>query len=203
MNNVTITGNGPFDTSLRMSSVEIAELMKKRHDHVMRDIKELIDKKAISLPNFGESTYKNERGKEYPMYELDFESSMVLITGYDPKRRAIVIRRWMDLETGAATPLGVVGNMISVNRDYFASVLKNTNLLEENNALLKILLEEAKNKIPKRKNFTPEEDEKVMELRSQGQSHREIGLKLGRKPGSIRSCLRRLRKAGIYKEAGA
>jgi hypothetical protein len=45
---------------------------------------------------------------------------------------------------------------------------------------------------PTRKNFTAEEDAWVMELRSQGLSHRLIGLRIGRKTTSVKSCLNRL-----------
>ncbi len=76
-----------------MSSLDIAETMEKRHDLVLRDIRKLIDEEAISLLKTEESTYTSDRGKEYPMYILDFESTMTLITGYDAKRRALVIRR--------------------------------------------------------------------------------------------------------------
>ena len=41
-----------------MSSREIAELTGKRHDHVLRDIRDLIKQGAIGLSNFGESSYK-------------------------------------------------------------------------------------------------------------------------------------------------
>jgi len=92
------------DMKRTMTSIEIADIAGKRHDHVMRDVKDLIDRGAISLPNFGESTYKNNRGKEYPMYDLDFKATMVLITGYDHKRRSIVVDRWIALETGQAQP---------------------------------------------------------------------------------------------------
>ncbi len=33
----------------------------------------------ISLSSFGHSTYKNDRGKEYPMYLLDFKATMTFI----------------------------------------------------------------------------------------------------------------------------
>lgn len=39
----------------KMSSREIAELTEKRHDHVLRDIRKLIDEGAIGAPNFGDS----------------------------------------------------------------------------------------------------------------------------------------------------
>lgn len=104
MNDITTQGNTPFNPSLRMSSLEIAELMEKQHAHVLRDIRELIDQEAIGLSSFGESSYINEQNKNQPMYTIDFEASMVLITGYDATRRAAVIKRWMALERGEAVP---------------------------------------------------------------------------------------------------
>lgn len=104
MNNITTTGNGPFNPSLKMSSVEIAELMDKQHLHVLRDIRILIEEGAIGESNFGLSSYTSEQNKELPMYNLDFDATMLLVTGYDPKRRMLVIKRWRQLETGEALP---------------------------------------------------------------------------------------------------
>lgn len=56
-----------------ISSVEVAEMIGKRHDNLLADIREYI--KEFSLLNFKErdyfivSTYKN-RGKEYPCYDV-------------------------------------------------------------------------------------------------------------------------------------
>lgn len=94
----------PFNPDDRMSSKEIAELMEKRHDHVMRDIKTLVRDGAIGRPNYGESSYTNSQNKKQPMYELDFQATMTLITGYDAKRRSLVINRWIKLETGTVEP---------------------------------------------------------------------------------------------------
>ena len=96
------------DASKKMSSREIAELMEKRHDHVLRDIKSLIDQGAICAPSFGETSIgvpgPNGGTRKTPVYLLDFDATMTLITGYDAKRRAMIIKRWRELETGAATP---------------------------------------------------------------------------------------------------
>jgi len=100
MNELTVqNGDGR-----RMTSIEVAELTGKRHDHVMRDVKVLIEQGAIGLPNFGESVFTNSQNKEFPMYSLDFKASMVLVTGYDAVKRAAVIDRWVALETGEAKP---------------------------------------------------------------------------------------------------
>ena len=92
------------NTTEKMTSKEIAELTGKQHAHVMRDIREHIEAGAIGRSNFGESSYLNEQNKSQPMYELDFEATMIVVTGYDVNRRAAVIRRWKALEEGTATP---------------------------------------------------------------------------------------------------
>ena len=88
----------------KMSSREVANLMGKHHSHVLRDIKSLISQEAINESNFGLVEYMDAKGEVRPEYLLDFDATMTLITGYDAKRRAIVIKRWRELETGVATP---------------------------------------------------------------------------------------------------
>lgn len=100
MNKLTILENA----KQVMTSREIAELMEKEHKHVLRDIKELLESYAINQSNFKLVEYVAGNGQKQPMYELDFEATMTLITGYDAKRRAIVIKRWKELETGEAFP---------------------------------------------------------------------------------------------------
>ena len=61
----------------------IAEIFEKRHDHILRDIRELLKtcSKEFSLPNFEESTYK-VRGKEYPCYNLTKDGFTMLAMGF-------------------------------------------------------------------------------------------------------------------------
>lgn len=94
-----------INTTQTMSSLEIAEIMDKQHKHVMRDIKQLILDEAIDGSRFGLVTYKDKKGEFRPMFNLDFQATMTLITGYDAKRRAMVIDRWIKLETGQAATM--------------------------------------------------------------------------------------------------
>lgn len=89
----------------RMSTREIAELTGKEHKHVLRDVRNLIEQGAIDRSNFGPISYRDSYGREQEAYELDFDATMTLITGYDAVLRAKVITRWRELETGEATPL--------------------------------------------------------------------------------------------------
>lgn len=98
MNAVMATGKA----GSKMSSLEIAETMDKKHFNVMRDIKSLIDQGAIGALNFELSSYTTDQNKQAPLYFLDFDATMTLITGYDAKRRSVVIKRWRELETGIA-----------------------------------------------------------------------------------------------------
>lgn len=55
-----------------ISSIEVAEMVGKGHDKLLRDIRTYIEQLSLSKIGesdfFTESTYKNERGKEYPCY---------------------------------------------------------------------------------------------------------------------------------------
>lgn len=81
-----------------MSSVEIAELTGKRHDHVMRDIRNMLNDIGIGLPTFG-GTYLDVQGKSQPCFHLPHDETICLLTGYDAKARMAVIKRWKELES--------------------------------------------------------------------------------------------------------
>jgi phage regulator Rha-like protein len=106
---------------IRMTSVEIAKLTEKKHKHVLRDIEIIIEdenneeiKEVIARPKFGtgntyendsdqnlsiiKTFYKDKNNQPRSMYELDYESTMILISGYSLKLRKRIIRRWIELE---------------------------------------------------------------------------------------------------------
>lgn len=88
-----------------MSSREIAELTGKRHADVMRDIRALLDalKQNAELRYVCiSSTYVGENDQSYPQYELDKDTSLTLLLGYDPVARMKVVKRWRELEAGTA-----------------------------------------------------------------------------------------------------
>lgn len=91
-----------------MLSTEIAELTDKRNDHVMRDIRIIIEN-LKDTPDLGSgfvpAEYKAGNGKREPCYQLDYESTIVVLTGYDVVARTKVIKRWHELEQQAARPL--------------------------------------------------------------------------------------------------
>ena len=87
-----------------MSSIEIAELTGKRHDHVMRDIRNLLAQ-GVAAPNFGEGEYRDKNNQPRPCFYLTKKGCLILASGYDAKLREKIIDRWESLETGKATPV--------------------------------------------------------------------------------------------------
>ena len=87
--------------NLKMSSREIAKFTGKRHDHVMRDIVNMLSELSIHAPHFW-GTYKTRNGNEYGCFNLPKRETLILISGYSAKVRAVIIDRWMELEKQAS-----------------------------------------------------------------------------------------------------
>ena len=87
-----------------LSSREITELTEKRHDHVKRDIENMLAELKKDIPSFG-GIYLDSMNREQVEYHLDKELTETLITGYSIPLRHKVIRRLHDLEEQAARPM--------------------------------------------------------------------------------------------------
>lgn len=84
------------------TSLEVAKFFGKRHDHVMRGIKDIIDNcaESFSAPNFGAAntpqafsahnfvgaSYLDEQAKNRPMYIIYRDGFMLLVMGYTGKK---------------------------------------------------------------------------------------------------------------------
>ena len=81
---------------LTMSSREIAELTGRDHGNVMRDIRTLLDDLQASdlKPVCETTTYAGANGQRYPQYELDRDTCLTLLLGYDAVARMKVVKRW-------------------------------------------------------------------------------------------------------------
>ena len=87
-------------TAEAMTSLEIAELTGKRHDHVIRDLKVMEEQGVIALPSF-EEREKYGNGNERTIYRLPKRETLILTSGYSAKQRAAIIDRWLALEVAA------------------------------------------------------------------------------------------------------
>ena len=85
---------------LTMSSLEIAELTGKRHDHVMVDIGKMLSDLGKAAPDFaGTAFYEvNNAKRSRKIYNLPKRETLILVSGYSVAMRARIIDRWQELE---------------------------------------------------------------------------------------------------------
>lgn len=83
-----------------MSSLQIAEVTGKRHDAVLRDIRNLLEQ-GVGRHNFVESSYLNSQNKMQPCYSMTIKGCLILASGYNALLREKIINRWEELEIAA------------------------------------------------------------------------------------------------------
>ena len=86
--------------TLTMSSRDIAEITGKQHQHVKRDIENMVSQLGEDASKFGR-IYIDSMNREQTEYALDYEHTVCLVAGYDAVTRMKIIQRWQDLEAGA------------------------------------------------------------------------------------------------------
>lgn len=104
-------------THKTMSSREIADITGKEHSNVKRDIASTIlqlnypDRRLKDCPVFDHSELKGHNvtvgnyehaGNTYAEFFLDYEMTMLLISGYSVALRHSIIKRWRELESHQA-----------------------------------------------------------------------------------------------------
>lgn len=84
---VTLHHGRPATTSL-----EVASLFNKQHQHVIRSIEDLCvnTPKSFSASNFGRADYTDEQGKPRRMFILHRDGFMLLVMGYTGKKALAV-----------------------------------------------------------------------------------------------------------------
>lgn len=100
--------NLSVQNSQTMSSAEIAALTDKRHDHVLRDVREQLytglydvnfDTPSLGYPAIqGLTAILDSHTKRTKEILLDRYHTDILISGYEVKYRAAIVKRWHDLE---------------------------------------------------------------------------------------------------------
>ena len=93
------------------TSLEVAKFFGKRHDNVVRDIKEIIDNtpESFSALNFEGANYIDEQAKNRPMYIIYRDGFMLLVMGYTGKKALVIklayIEAFNHMEAEIATSL--------------------------------------------------------------------------------------------------
>ncbi|MCM3619197.1 Rha family transcriptional regulator [Sutcliffiella horikoshii] len=78
---VYIENDRPLTDSLR-----IAEAFEKKHDKVLRDIRNLKCSEEFRLANFGESSYTNQQGRKMPLFIISHDGFAILAMGWNGEK---------------------------------------------------------------------------------------------------------------------
>lgn len=70
------------------TSLIVAEVFKKEHSKVLRDIESLSCSEQFRVANFGVSSYTTSQNKQLPMYEMTKDGFTFLVMGYTGKAAA-------------------------------------------------------------------------------------------------------------------
>lgn len=89
-------------SDIKMTSLDIAEIVGKMHQHVMRDIRNEIETlgKEIGQSIFGRTSYTDKSNRKKPCYTFGKDGAMQLALKYDARTRYRVIKRIEELENG-------------------------------------------------------------------------------------------------------
>ena len=107
MNLVT---NNQNNNTLKMTSLQIAEMLGSRHDSVKRSIDSLMNKGVIALTPTVEASILDTLGRKQTttLYEFEGEQgkrdSIIAIAQLSPQHTAILVDRWIELEALVANP---------------------------------------------------------------------------------------------------
>lgn len=80
-----------------IDSKEIADITGKNHSHVCRDIRNQLKEQDINESIFG-SVYFDKKNEERNCFALNYEQTMILVSGYSISLRVKIIKRWTELE---------------------------------------------------------------------------------------------------------
>lgn len=94
-----------IEKDIQMTSLDIAEITGKNHQHVMRDIRNEIEKlgEEIGQSIFGQTTYSDSQRKQQPCFTFGRKGAMQLALKYDAVTRFKVIEKIEELEGKSKT----------------------------------------------------------------------------------------------------
>lgn len=101
MNEIIVSGN----TSLTMSSREIADLAAARHNDVLTTIDRLFDKGLLRSSR--ETRIEATGGRPVEVYDLIERDVYVVIAGYSDEVRVRIVDRWQELEAKHASAIAI------------------------------------------------------------------------------------------------
>lgn len=166
-----------------MTSLDVAELTGKKHAHVMRDIRNLLDQ-GVAESNFGLGSYKDANQQVRPCYDLTPKGCLILASGYDPVLREKIVNRLEELE---------MQKTANLPQDYPSALRELADKVEENQRLAL----ENKEKDGQIKKLQPKADFADVAFKAEGnvdigQAAKILGLPFGRN-----TLFKKLREKGV------
>ena len=114
--------------TIRVDSLIVAEMFERRHDDVLRSIRNLDCSEEFRLRNFTESSYRNGQGKKQPCYYMTRDGFVFLAMGCRGKKasqfKEAYIKRFNQMESFIQTLIEV--------RQEFPLLTENIKLIHEN-----------------------------------------------------------------------
>lgn len=111
-----------------VDSLYVADFFEKRHDNILRDIRDLDCSQEFRLLNFEESYYKNSQDKKQSLFHMTRDGFIFLVMGYRGKKSAMLkekyIKRFNDMEK-------FIVDLVTA-RTEFALLTANIKLLHDN-----------------------------------------------------------------------
>lgn len=138
--------NQLITTDVKMTSLDIAEVIGKRHADVMRDIRKEEKELGLEVSQriFALGSYKDKNNQERPCYQFGKDGAMQLALKYDAKTRYLVIKKIEELERGNK-PSYAIDDPIK-RAEVWIEEQKKVKLLEEDNNVKSQLIGELKPK---------------------------------------------------------
>lgn len=116
-----------------MSSLEIAEITGKRHDHILRDIRKMLgalglnDAPKSGVVQFVEAQYRDAKGQSRPLTVLNKELTFTLLSRYSFELSHLIVKRWLELEGSGFVRVSVqesVVHLVEREKDSRAPALR-------------------------------------------------------------------------------
>lgn len=166
------------------TSINIAKVFGKRHNDVLRDIRNLEIPEQFSLRNFAPSEYKNPRGKVCPMYEMTRDGFSLIVMGFTGKKAMAWKINYIRLFNALEQQVESQRKDEIILRD--ARIYR---LQDENSSLKSILMDRMQKDRRKGTRLTPEEAIEIRNLHARGYTKAEIGRRTGRSTQSVNKVL--------------
>jgi Rha family phage regulatory protein len=121
---------------VKTTSLTVAEYFGKRHDHVLRAIRNLECSREFHLLNFGEVFYEVDAGNgskvKYPMFEITKDGFVFLVMGFTgsaaAKLKEAYILADFDYTANLTANTAIAVRLLAVMADRLNTAMENANV---------------------------------------------------------------------------